>query len=360
MNTTVQQFYNKLNEKHPNFNDGKALQNPDAVMQLYDSQVNAIADILVYFFQHGECKFSQELFLDIVKNPTSSNGKVYEALVYSWFYENKIDFVPQPKIDSENCLKKNNYNADGKINKAIFDIKQFGLGIPHIKTLKDKIQEKMPEYIVSIGGSENISSKDIENHALTHIDDIVEKLKSDKTKIHTDHLYTIESLNLDIRITPKSSTMITSISEFDAYEWAEKNETYFLQHGSQFCTNNPYIIFCPFDKTTNFTFASSDVGTVHLWLRPLCRRIFMNLNRMDHKMLCDYDGKAKAGVSIASASKKISAIVFLDVTEQHDYSDCRIWAFVNPNADNKLYNHEINSWFRLAGAIIDDFSFDNY
>ena len=32
----------------------------------------------------------------------------------------------------------------------------------------------------------------------------------------------------------------------------------------------------------------------------------------------------------------------------------------NPNADNPLFNYQIDQWFRQAGAFIDDFKYDNY
>lgn len=363
MSLTLREVNDRIAEKcsgFSEFNKEIKINNLDTVVELFDEQIDALINLIVFFNQSGKSDFARELFKDIEKNPTPTNGKVYEALVYSWLYEKYISFTPQTNINAEMCLKKHSYYADGRIDNVIFDVKQFGIAIPHIRTLRDKVQEKMPDYIISIGGTQNISSKDIEQKALAHIDNIVEKLKSDETKTHTTHIYRLKDLDMEIRAIPKSERIAISISEFNAYEWAEKNETYFLRHGSQFCTLDPYIIFCPFDQRSEFSFSNEDVSKVQLLLRPLCRRMFIHLNHIENRMLHEYDGKAKTTISVASASRKISAIVFLDVTKQYDYNNCRAWVFVNPNADNKLYEHQINSWFRFAGAMIEDFRYDNY
>lgn len=58
-------------------------------------------------------------------------------------------------------------------------------------------------------------------------------------------------------------------------------------HASQFCINSPYILFCPFDNRLVRTLFKED-GYAFLAFRTLCRRIFINLVRMDDKKISDY------------------------------------------------------------------------
>ena len=76
--------------------------------------------------------------------------------------------------------------------------------------------------------------------------------------------------------------------------------------------------------------------------------------------ISDYDGKARNDISVAAAARKISAIVFMDVSEEFDYQHCRVFAFQNPNADHKIAKHCYNTLFTYNGAKIDDFMHDNY
>lgn len=76
---------------------------------------------------------------DFLKKPTQENGKVYELLVYAWLERNFPCYVPQIHIEREKCFKasENGYDADGRIEETIvFDVKQFGITLPHIATLQ--------------------------------------------------------------------------------------------------------------------------------------------------------------------------------------------------------------------------------
>lgn len=358
MNIMVEEFYNMINSGDSNFNID--LINNKNEIRLLDSQINRLVELIVELSKNGYEKTAKELFFDIIRNPNNSNGKIYEALLYAWLNENKINYEPQVYIDEQNCLKKNGYKADGKINDIIFDVKQFGIGVPHIETFQKKLQEKMPNYIITIGGTKNLSSKIIEKYLLSNVDNIIKELQSKKNLIHTDYIYKLNDYDIEIRAHYKEKGIVSSISEFNPYEWAENNEYYFMRHGSQFCIKNPYIIFCPFDKKDNWIFTTEEPKQNHLNFRCLCRRIFMNLKNIDERKLLEFDGKAKNNISVATASRKISAIVFLDVSDKWDYNNCRMWVYTNPNADNKIPTYEINRLFRLAGAIIEDFRFDNY
>lgn len=67
-----------------------------------------------------------------------------------------------------------------------------------------------------------------------------------------------------------------------------------------------------------------------------------------------------SGICAAERLSNLSAVVFLDISEEWEYSNCRYWVYKNPNADNPIPNYIVNRNFRLLGAYIDDFEHDNY
>ena len=360
---TIAEFLNKLKTKVPNLVINKCI-NSDEELCISSNYLTRITNSIIFFAGNSNVEFANTLVNDIMKKPTYKNGKLYEILIYNWFIEKKIIFEPQPFIQKEDCLKNNSYYADGKISgfdkEVYFDVKNFGITIPHIDTLKEKLNEKIPNVLITTGGDLNISYENLEKYALKKIDEIVNALLSEETRNQTMHIYKIPNTGIEVKTEPISKRIISSISEFNAYEWAEKNEFYFMHHGSQFCINKPYIIICPFDINNLSIFANDDPTRVQLIFRNLCRRVFMNLTKMHELKLNSFDGKAKNQYSVEDAARKISAIVFTDVTNYQDYSNCRMWVYVNPNADNKLQSYQINSWFRDNGAYVDDFRFDNY
>jgi hypothetical protein len=86
----------------------------------------------------------------------------------------------------------------------------------------------------------------------------------------------------------------------------------------------------------------------------------MNLINYKDREVCEFDGNAKKEIKISTAARKVSAIVFLDVSKEFAYSEVRTWAFLNPNADNKILDHQVQQLFRLNGAFVEDFRYDNY
>lgn len=360
MSVKVKSILDEIKNEYDNFSINDKKVNLDNDVNLNEYQVKSIISVIKHFIDTVNINFAKKFFIDIFKNPNiKENGKIYETLLYGWLIEHKIGFEPQPKILSKDCFKEKDYLADGKISNVVFDVKSFGIGFPHIDTFKNKLQNEFKNYIITISGSKNMSDKDLEKYLFNNFDNIVCELHDDKNKIHNDYIYTIKELNLKIRANSKERGFATSISEFNSYEWAQENQFFFLKHASQFCKNSPYMIFCPFDSAINSTF-SQNKESINTMLRALCRRIFMNLKNMNDKKLYEYDGKSIKDVTVSTASKKLSAIIFLDVTKKHTYEDCRTWVYTNPNADNKLYIHQINTWFRFNGAFIDDFQYDNY
>lgn len=360
---TTEEFLNDLKKNTTISISDKKITKKD--MELSDFQLRMLKNLFIAWSDSHRSESLETLIADVLKNPCSENGKVYEALVYAWMEVHFIDYSPQIYIEQDTCFKaKGGYYADGVIreNDIVFDVKSFGLTLPHIEILRRKIQEELPEdFYLTISGGRNISTRDLQNNFLDKTKDIAQYIMDEKNKLCTDYVYKNSKFNIEFRAShKKSSNIYTSISEFNPYEWAKNNEFYFLFHASQFCMNSPYILFCAYDDKLALFFSREESYYTFCTLRTLCRRIFMNLIKMDDRQILEFDGKARTGVSVATAVKKISAIVFLDVTESFEASNSRIFVFQNPNADHKIPRYQINQLFRNAGAVIDDFEFDNY
>ena len=84
----------------------------------------------------------------------------------------------------------------------------------------------------------------------------------------------------------------------------------------------------------------------------------MGLTHDTERSLREYDHQAK-DVSIATAAKKLSAILFVDLTKKDRYEDFALWLYENPNADHKLPGY-ICGGFRNIGCWVEDFKYDNY
>ncbi len=362
---TTLEFYNNLMKQVSSLSRRMVIK--DDVIKLLEPQIEALNNLFSKWLTCDNdklIKFANSLLKDILKSPNNSNGKVYEALVYSWLNENFIEYEPQWSVAHEDCFKSSckYYAADGKIveNNIVFDVKKFGLTIPILNILKDKIMSNinfLQNYYLTIGGSKSISTVDIKK-LLENPDELTGRIFNSKNKICNDYIY--HEFGLEFRAWNLcANRSLSSFSEFDPYQWAENNELYFMYHSSQFCNNSPYIIFCPFDKTLIPMFSNNN-RTLTLAFRSLCRRIFIRLINESNQNINQFDGKAKSEISVAEASKKVSAIVFMDVSKKSKYNDSGVFAYLNPNADYKIANYQVNSLFRNAGALIDDFKFDNY
>lgn len=362
MRTTLE-FFDSLKESIP-FLDRVKIK--DIPIELSESQINTLRNLFVSWSERLPEKVVKRLIIDVLKQSNIEKGKVYEALIYAWLERHGIRYSPQVHIEQNDCFKasKQGYDADGIIeeNGLIFDVKKFGITLPHIETLRRKLQAELPDkFYLTISGGKNVSARDIQEHFLEKVKDIARNIMDEKNKLHKDYLYYDKKFGLEFRAYNREDrSVFTSISEFDFFEWAENNEFYFIYHASQFCTTSPYILFCPYDKRLAPMFSNEDKNLPFWAFRTLCRRVFMNLTKMDKRKITDFDGNAQNGISVATAAKKISAIIFLDVSEDFDNQNCRIFVFQNPNADCKIPKYQINSLFRNAGATIEDFRFDNY
>lgn len=202
----------------------------------------------------------------------------------------------------------------------IFDVKAFGLGAVHLNIVKQRLQEKFPDFIITIEGSLDFSTTEIEKTLLQRIPDIALAIEQQIEKGSIN--YTPPGLDnrLEIRFVPAKYRIGTAVSELDVTAWAQNNRFYFLNHGSQFCINMPYMIFCPFDSSLGPLLSTKDDERIYWQLRFLCRRMFIELSHIYDRKLIEFDGKARDGITIAAASRKLSAIAFLDVTDKWNYN----------------------------------------
>ena len=86
--------------------------------RLFQSQFDALCS---FFSDYREYK--KTVFKDIISPKTKTDENIYKALTYAWLERHSIDFQPRVLINANDCLKSNNYHADGIINDiVIFDI----------------------------------------------------------------------------------------------------------------------------------------------------------------------------------------------------------------------------------------------
>ena len=202
-----------------------------------------------------------------------------------------IPYSIQPFINSTECLKQNDYDADGVIEDCIFDVKTFGITLPNINRLQEKLNKLCPKeysaYYITISGNLDIAN-DILTKLLSKVPEPITKVFNEQNKTCTDFIYKLPEYQLELRAHNTSKTNImSSISEFNPYKWAMENQFYFFHHASQFCVDKPYIIICPYDSKTAKHFASGSPESFGSSLRALCRRMFMGMP--EDKYISMYD-----------------------------------------------------------------------
>lgn len=359
---TTKEFYEKLKEDVGELGEVKT--EKDTEIQLLDEQIEMLRALFAEWVKRMSIQELKKYLNDFLKKPTQENGKVYELLVYAWLERNVPCYVPQIHIEREKCFKasENGYDADGRIEETIvFDVKQFGITLPHIATLQKKLQEKIPEeYWLSIEGDESLSNAEFQKRYLNCVDDLAAKIMNEGNSLLGDYLYRDKVTGWSFRLRKKEKNPVNvSVRTYDAYQWAENNEFYFMNHASQFCVDVPYIIFCPYDKDI-LAMLCGDREIAMTSFRALCRRMFMRLTRIEDHTIDQWDGKARSGITVAQAAKKLSAMVFLDVSENFDGKVGHAFMFKNPNADHPVPEHSTDAIFRAASVLIDDFRCDNY
>lgn len=192
---------------------------------------------------------------------------------------------------------------------------------------------------------------------LSRVPELLTKLFNEQNKTFTDFIYKLPEYQLEVRAHNTSKTnIISSVSEFNPYKWAMENQFYFFHHASQFCVDKPYIIICPYDSKTAKHLASGSPESLSTSLRALCRRMFIGMP--EDKYISTYDDKSIPMVTLAEASKCISAVIFQDISMSSTDDDT--WLYANPNAKNKLPKY-ISNYFKLHNySMYEDYIYDTY
>lgn len=352
---TVSEFYNMV---FPGQEQPEKVAAEDSRLLIDKKYLERVAE---YLKSIDDLDKRKKNYADIISKPNLENGKLYEFLVYAWLKKEHISFQEQVFVKSDDCLKKHDYYADGIFNGIIFDVKKFGIGFPQYDIFAERLQNEVSDYYITVEGSINLDTKTIEKELISKVPYWKEQLFSENSKLFNDYLIKNSKLGIEIRAHNKknSNGIIASVREVDITQWAKENELYFFRHASQFCCNQPYMIICPF-LPKDFHFSTEDRDAYYTF-RFLCRRMFCKLTKEKDLLLRDTcDGHAKDYVTIQCAARKLSAVMFLDISEEWDYSNCRCWIYKNPNADFPIPNYIMHSIFKLLGAYIDEFEYDNY
>ncbi len=400
--------------------------------------------------EQGYGEVAKALIKDILVARDGNQGKLFEMMAYYYLLKKGIHFNPQPHIEAEFCFKNgvDGYDADGEILEldCVFDVKEFGIGFPHIKDFKMKLQEQVKrlfsekiktyleesnntikrleqeidsqtsdelknplkeeidkekrkqdrmdseveselwDYTITVDGLVNMGMDELSSY-IKKAPGIAEKLvdKAWKERINKWENYSnwnndnpivkhgwgffqehVKGLGLTCTLESKIAqelrgTSHMNVYEINAYEWAMKNKFYFMGDASQFVRNRPYMIICALDRHDNIFL--NNVKDYDVYFRLLCRRIFIELNRMtDRNIQTSFDGKAKPGFSVSEAVKKITGIIFLETSELLNTERFRtpMWIYLNPNADNPLLNYQVHQLHLIMPEIIENFEYDNY
>ena len=351
---TMNELYDKID-----CSEGKYTLSPkyaNKKIKLLPSQFEALCD---YFSKYSDYKKS--VFTDISSSKTGNEGKLYEALTYAWLERQGIPFNPQETVSSDECLNLHGYNADGIIEgSVIFDVKMFGITHPNIRRLEEKLnkmnKKNRSEYYIAISDSMDLSNDKMQE-LLSTSDDIYHRLFLDENKHLTDYWYTIPETDLKVRAhDTKDIKMISTISEFNPYKWAMENQYYFFHDASQFCTQKPFIIICPYDNKTAQLFTGSFQESTMAAFRSICRRMFLGMS--DDIDVKKYDQKCPPIISTKAASQCISAVIFQDISMHSNNDDT--WIFTNPNARNKVPKYVVEKFRYHMHSFWEDFAYDVY
>ncbi len=121
----------------------------------------------------------------------------------------------------------------------------------------------------------------------------------------------------------------------------KENQYYFFHDSSQFCTNRPYVIICPYDKKIAPHFADGFSSSTSAAFRSLCRRMFLGMPEDRNPQ--EYDNKCLPLVNLKEASRCISAVIFQDISMSPDLEDVT-WIYLNPYAKHQMPRYIADSF----------------
>ncbi|SCY46422.1 Helix-turn-helix [Lachnospiraceae bacterium XPB1003] len=353
-NYTMKQLLDGIKSPEGNYSLTAKYENKKIV--LLSSQFKALCD---YFSKYSDYK--RDIFTELSKSKSDNEGKLYEALTYAWLEKQGIHFSPQERINEGECLNPHGYIADGIIDESVvFDVKMFGITQPNLIRLQKKLNEMRVnnhnDYYITISGSTDLSNNTVQE-LLSKSNSLYNSLFLEENKHNKDYWITIPKTDLEIRAHYTTGPkIISTISEFNPYKWAMENQYYFFRDASQFCTQKPFVIICPYDSKTARQFTGSFRDSTMAAFRSLCRRMFLGMS--DEIDVNEFDKKCSPIVSVKSASKCISAVIFQDISMHSGNDDT--WIFINPYARNKVSGYILNEFRYHIQSMFEDFAYDTY
>lgn len=329
--------------------------------------------------KYWNCVFDVKMFGIVFPHIVTANKKLQEK-INKKIIERIKQFKAERNENIQSLSDEFNNETDTDKKKILMD--KIALEKKKIERMMNEEEANLWKYTLKIDGYHSLDMNKMRKNILNELDNLAEELakrawderlekwknldnwdnknnickhglgfiqmKIDETN-YTCTLYSPIFMN-------SNGGIVTSIHENDMYEWAKNNRFYFMHDASQFVKDRPYMIICPFDKESSGPFLSF-TDNLDGYFRALRRRIFMDLNRMTDRYVDD--GKA-VPVTISEASKKITGIIFIETSAiAKDETYDRAWAYLNPNADNPLAEHQIY-YFNHISALVDDFRYDNY
>ena len=193
--------------------------------------------------------------------------------------------------------------------------------------------------------------------------DLLKSASDIANKLRKDRIFREGSML--IRLAPKAPLTI-SMHGSDPYYLAKENALYPFRYAKQFTRNTPFILIFVVHSWFNALSIHNDfAGEDTKLTRSLARRAFMQFSN-DPRSIQTVCGGAVANVTMAEASRLLSAIFFVNVWPSDadpsiDYL-MPSWLYINPRATHRLTRWRLG-FFRASnpnGTYIDDFADDDY
>ncbi|MFW2231664.1 hypothetical protein EHH54_16385 [Rhizobium leguminosarum] len=291
---------------------------------------------------------------DQVKNVVQERhfyGTFCELAAYDWFARNGVEFNAQVNLGRADVLNPRGCAIDGEFTavNAYFDIKGFGMQAYLMKLFREALRASVPDLFVTIDGPMDVGIKDIETYAFGQLSRTIPSLKQGA-------IVKIAQLGWTIRVQAPTKRIIMSEHTDDPYVFAENNRYYTLKTSRQFTRNAPFVMVFPYAARFNNMLSLNPFEGTDIALRALARRTFLQLHS-DTSSLSAYDKQTAPGLTVADASKLLSAMLFVNVDKDDG------WLFLNPRATHKFTKNHVEHIFDFTipvGLGIDDFRNDDY
>ena len=259
-------------------------------------------------------------------------GQYCELAAYEWFERHQVRYQTQIPLSGQDVLNPKGCIIDGEFRAidGYFDIKAMGFQAYLASVFRDKLQQSLTGFIVTVEGSMDVAIRDIEVFALGKVPGFASALSNGGVE-------TIAQLNWTIKAQlPRS--VVTTISSINPYRSAEQNCYYPFKTAGQFSRKKPFILIFSYSAKFNPWLAQNFGNSTDITFRSLARRVFMRLTS-DSISANHFDNKVMSNISIGDAAKLISGLLFLNL----DNDDA--WMFLNPRATNLMSFDRVEQMF---------------